>query len=76
MPRERQVHHHADVAIAYIQAGRYDDALATLLYAERLGAQEVHCRPRTRDTIARLAEATPVPSGRLRSLAQRSGVNV
>jgi transcriptional regulator with XRE-family HTH domain len=74
LPRERQVHHHADLAIAQIQAGQFDAALSTLLYAERLAAQEVHCRPRTRETIARLAESTPVPSDRLRALARRSGV--
>lgn len=76
MPRERQVHHLADLAIAQIQAHRLDKALSTLLCAERLGQQEVHCRPRTRATIARLAAATPVPGSRLRALAQRSGVPV
>lgn len=74
LPRERQVHHLADLAIAQIQTGRLDEALSTLLAAERLGAQEVHCRPRTRATIARLAEATSAPSARLRALAERSGV--
>lgn len=74
IPRERQVHHLADLAIAQIQTGQYDEALSTLLAAESLGAQEVHSRPRTRAIIARLAEATPTPSTRLRALAQRSGV--
>jgi hypothetical protein len=71
---ERQVHHYADLALAQIQAGRLDQALTTLLYAERLGKQEIHCRPRTRAIITQLAEATPVQPARLRGLAERSGV--
>lgn len=71
---ERRVHHYADLALAQIQAGRLDQALTTLLYAEKLGKQEIHCRPRTRAIITQLAEATPVHPARLRGLAERSGV--
>ena len=74
LPRERRTHHLADLAVAHIQTGQYEQALTTLLEAEQLASQEVQCRPRTRATIAQLAEVTPVPSDRLRALARRTGV--
>jgi transcriptional regulator with XRE-family HTH domain len=74
LPRERRTHHLVDLAQAQLYSGQRDQALITLLEAERLASQEVHCRPRTRETIAQLATATPVPGPRLRALAERSGV--
>ncbi|HEV3173612.1 MAG TPA: helix-turn-helix transcriptional regulator [Actinocrinis sp.] len=74
LPRERRTHHLADLAAAQVHVGLYDEALGSLLAAEQLASQEVHRRPRTRAAIALLAEATPMPSSRLRELARRSGV--
>lgn len=76
LPTERRVNHLAELAIAHIQCGNRDAALDALLRAEDTARQEVHCRPRTRSTVARLLDADPAPSNRLRELAQRSGVPV
>jgi hypothetical protein len=65
LPRERQVHHLDDLAIAQIQTRRLEEAPSALL-----GAQEIHCRPRI--IIARLTEATLARG--TRALAERSGV--
>jgi hypothetical protein len=75
LPRERRTHHLIDTAIAHHGIGQDDEALIRLLEAERLGPQEVHCRPSTRLVIGdMLHRSTGTPSWRLLGLAQRSGV--
>ncbi len=76
LPRERRTHHMIDTAVAYHRSRQPDNALISLLDAERLGAQEVHCRPASREIITELLQsATGSPSFRLRALAERSGVD-
>ncbi|MGK4586097.1 helix-turn-helix domain-containing protein [Kitasatospora sp. HPMI-4] len=75
LPRERRAHLYSDLARGYTQAGRYEDAVTTLLKAEDEVPEEVHCRPRTRRLVEdlRLLGTGPV-QGRLRALADRCGL--
>ncbi|MER7819995.1 helix-turn-helix transcriptional regulator [Streptomyces sp. NPDC096153] len=75
LPRERRAHHLADLARAYTQAGRREDAVGTLLDAEREAAEEVLCRPRTRQLVEDLRLlGTGSAEGQLRALADRCGL--
>ncbi|MFI9724593.1 helix-turn-helix domain-containing protein [Streptomyces sp. NPDC052396] len=75
LPRERRAHHLADLARAFTQAGRREDAVDTLLDAEREAAEEVRCRPRTRRLVEDLRLlGAGAAEGRLRTLAGRCGL--
>jgi transcriptional regulator with XRE-family HTH domain len=77
LPRERRAAHLVDVAHGLAMSGQRDKALSTLLAAERLAAQEVHCRPYAREVITGLAcTSVPVPSRELRGLAERAGAEL
>ncbi|MGW1765025.1 helix-turn-helix domain-containing protein [Streptomyces sp. NPDC002073] len=75
LPRERRAHLLTDRALGELQAGQREDAVDTLLEAERLAPEEVQCRPRTRTTVEnlRLLGASSA-EGRLRALADRCGL--
>ncbi|MFD8597712.1 helix-turn-helix domain-containing protein [Kitasatospora sp. NPDC059646] len=75
LPRERRAHHLADLARGYLQAGRREEAVDTLLDAERQAPEEVRCRPRTHRLVEdlRLLGAGSA-SGRLNALAERCGL--
>ena len=70
---ERRSRYWTDVARAYAQWGRRDDALRALLAAERTAPEEIHARPAVRDLVTGL-----LLSGRtapeLRGLATRCGI--
>ncbi|MEW2577514.1 helix-turn-helix domain-containing protein [Streptomyces syringium] len=75
LPRERRAHHLVDLARGLTQAGRREDAVSTLLRAEEESAEEVHCRPRTRQLVEDLRLlGTGSAEGRLRALAERCGL--
>lgn len=75
LPRERRANHLVDVARGYSQWGRREQALTTLLDAERLAPAEVRCRPMARATITDLIHRSrgTVPD-MLEQLAARAGV--
>ncbi|MGW5043054.1 helix-turn-helix domain-containing protein [Streptomyces parvulus] len=75
LPRERRAHLLTDRARGETQAGMREEAVATLLEAEALAAEEVVCRPRTKALVEdlRLLGAGSA-EGRLRSLAERCGL--
>ncbi|MER7688673.1 helix-turn-helix transcriptional regulator [Streptomyces sp. NPDC097610] len=75
LPRERRAHFLADLARAYTQAGQREDAVNTLLDAEKEAKEEVLCRPRTRQLVddLRLLGAGSADR-RLRALAVRCGL--
>lgn len=75
MPRERRAHFLTDLAHAYIQAGRRESAVDTLLAAEREVKEEVTCRPRTKQLVENLRSlGVGNAEGRLISLAKRCGL--
>ncbi|MBB4929097.1 tetratricopeptide (TPR) repeat protein [Kitasatospora kifunensis] len=75
LPRERRAHLWGDLARAYTQAGRYEEAVTTLLRAEDEAPEEVRCRPRTRLLVEDLRLlANGAGQGRLRALAGRCGL--
>ncbi|MFZ4240864.1 helix-turn-helix domain-containing protein [Streptomyces murinus] len=75
LPRERRAHRLVDLAHAYTLAGRRGSAVDALLDAEREAAQEVRCRPRTRQLVQELTLLqTGSAEGRLRQLAARCGL--
>jgi hypothetical protein len=77
LPRERRAAHLVDVAHGLAITGQRDKAVSTLLAAERLAAQEVHCRTYAREVITGLARTSvPVPSRELRGLAERAGAEL
>jgi hypothetical protein len=74
LPRERRAAHLVDVARGHALAGQRDQATETLLAAERLAAQEVHCRPHASELVTTLVrQSVPAPSARLHGLARRTG---
>jgi hypothetical protein len=75
VPRERRANHLVDVARGYSHWGKRDQALATLLDAERLAPAEVRFRPMARATITDLVQRSRgAPNTLLRQLAARAGV--
>ncbi|AUH41208.1 helix-turn-helix domain-containing protein [Streptomyces sp. CMB-StM0423] len=75
LPRERRAHFLTDLALAYGQAGRREKAVDTLLAAEREAAEEVTCRPRTKQLVENLRLlGVGNAEGRLISLAKRCGL--
>jgi hypothetical protein len=77
LPRERRAAHLVDVAHGLAMTGQRDKAVSTLLTAERLASQEVHCRPYAREVVTGLARrSVPVASRELRGLAERAGVEL
>ncbi|WP_406347336.1 helix-turn-helix domain-containing protein [Streptomyces sp. NBC_00648] len=75
LPCERRAHLLADRALGETQAGLREQAVATLLEAERLAPEEVQCRPRTRELVEDLRLlGTGSAEGRLRGLADRCGL--
>lgn len=75
LPRERRAHLLADRAIAEKQAGLREDAVDTLLDAEKLAPEEVVCRPRTKRLVEDLRLlGVGSAEGRLRGLADRCGL--
>ncbi len=72
--RERRANHLVDVARGYSQWGKGEDALATLLEAERFAPAEVRCRPMAIATITDLLRRSgSASSAALRQLADRAG---
>ncbi|WP_232248231.1 XRE family transcriptional regulator [Streptacidiphilus rugosus] len=75
LPRERRANHLVDRALGYRLAGRREQAVDTLLHAERLAPQEVRSRPATTRLVAELRLlGVGSAEGRLRALAQRCGL--
>ncbi|HEY0485822.1 MAG TPA: helix-turn-helix transcriptional regulator [Mycobacteriales bacterium] len=73
LPAERSSHHYIDLARAQLAAGRRDEALRSLLRADRLAPQHTRNHPMARETVTGLLRAhTRVPES-LRSLAHRMG---
>lgn len=75
MRRERQAAFLVDVARGYSQWGKREEAVRTLLEAERVASREVRCRPLAQTLVADLVHRArgPVPSDLVR-LAARAGV--
>lgn len=73
--RTRRGTHLVDLARGYLQWGRLDEALTTMLEAEQVAPAEVRCGPTAHAAITDLVQRTrgPVPL-LLRDLATRAGV--
>lgn len=54
IPAERRSHFYIDVAWAYTQTRRRDDALAALQAAEAIAPQHTHAHPYVKDMMERL----------------------
>jgi hypothetical protein len=74
LPRERRANFHIDVARGHALAGRRDEAVAALLDAEALAADEVRCRPVATALIADLQRRPGPRSWPLTELAARAGM--
>jgi len=74
LTRERRAGFYVDLAAAHSQSGRGSDAIAHLLTAEQIAAEEVRCRQAVRNLVGDLLERSPrTPPLELRLLAQRIG---
>ncbi len=72
VPVERRVRHLLDVARAYSMTGRCDDALRTMLDAERMAPEQVRQHYLSRKTVMNLfRRSVGKPSIELGKLAQR-----
>ncbi|MFH8990787.1 helix-turn-helix domain-containing protein [Streptomyces sp. NPDC017940] len=74
MTKERRAQHHLTRARAALLVRRRGDAAESILEAERCAGEEVHGRQSGIDLVQDIIDATPVPSGRLRALAERCGL--
>ncbi len=75
LPRERRANHLVDLARGQSLAGHRPQAVDTLLHAEGLAPQEVHCRPHAAKLVADLRLlGVGSAEGRLRALAARCGL--
>src|SRR5207247_1939405 len=71
---ERRAHHLLDVALGHGHLGRWDQALATLLQAERIGPDEVRLDAAARGLVADLLRRARRSSAELRGLGGRVGL--
>lgn len=75
LPRERRSVLLLDIAAAHHQVGHYEQAVAALLTADRIAAEEVRCRPASQALITSLVnQPGRAPSAQLQTLARQSGV--
>jgi transcriptional regulator with XRE-family HTH domain len=51
LPKERRANYYLDIARGHSLAGHHDDAVSTLLTAERLFPDEIRCRPVAMDLV-------------------------
>lgn len=72
--RERRAQHLITMARAQLLTRHKEPAVKALLDAEELAPEEVRGRGSTRDLVADLVGAVPVPSTELRALAERCGI--
>jgi hypothetical protein len=74
LARERRARHFITMARAQLLTRRKEDAADSLVEADRLAPEEVRGRKSTVGLVADVVGATPVPSGQLRALAERCGL--
>jgi transcriptional regulator with XRE-family HTH domain len=75
LPKERRANYYIDVARGHSLVGHNDDAVATLLTAERLFPDEIRCRPIAIDLVDGLRRgALSTRSTELHQLAGRIGL--
>ena len=75
LPPERRANYLLDLTAAYTHVGSYQDAVVSLIEAERLAPQEVRCRPLSHGLIRALLNNTSGSlSSSVRMMALRSGV--
>ncbi|WP_241844806.1 helix-turn-helix domain-containing protein [Streptomyces silvensis] len=74
MTKERRAQHHLTRARAALLVRRNDDAVESILEAERFAGEEVHGRRSGIGLVQDVIDGTLVPSGRLRALAERCGL--
>lgn len=76
LPLERQVRHLMDVARAYSITGQRDEAITTMLKAERMAPEHVHKHHLPKKIIVSLVQdSTLKPAVELRNLARRINLN-
>lgn len=79
LPRERRASHLLDLSRCYLQSGQRDEAVTTLLDADRLAREEVRCRQLTRQLLTDLVRSYPrgiSPLSALTRLARSVGMTV
>jgi hypothetical protein len=79
LPKERRASHLVDVTRGYTQAGKRDEAVATLLAADRVAPGEIRCRHTTYRLVEDLVRSYPHgnrPPAALTTVARAVGVTV
>lgn len=75
LPKERRANYYLDVARGHSLAGHHDNAVTTLLTAERLFPDEIRCRPIAIDLVEELRRSSlGTRSAELHQLAARIGL--
>lgn len=74
LPDERRAHHGIDMARAYVELGRRDRALSSLVSAERAAPQMTRYHPSARNVAAHLVDYHRTIPEPLRTLARRMHV--
>jgi transcriptional regulator with XRE-family HTH domain len=79
LPKERRASHLVDVTRGYVQAGKRDEAVATLLDADQFAPGEIRCRQTTHRLVEDLVRSFPCgdrPPAALTNVARAVGVTV
>ncbi|MBV9315713.1 MAG: helix-turn-helix domain-containing protein [Pseudonocardia sp.] len=77
LPPERRVNYMFDLSTAYTETGHYMEAARTLVEAERVAPEEVHCRPLAHGLLRVMLRNTSGELGRsVQWIASRAGVTV
>ncbi|MGH3875125.1 MAG: helix-turn-helix domain-containing protein [Pseudonocardiaceae bacterium] len=77
LPPERKVNYMLDITTAYTETGHYAEAARTLVEAERVAPEEVHCRPLAHGLLWAMLRNTSGDLGNsILQMASRAGVTV
>jgi tetratricopeptide (TPR) repeat protein len=77
LPPERKVNYMLDITTAYTETGHYAEAARTLVEAERVAPEEVHCRPLANGLLPTILRNTRGDLGNsVLQMASRAGVTV
>ncbi len=74
LPVERSSHHYIDLARAHLTVGQRDNALSSLVKADKLAPQHTRNHPMARETVVGLVRAHKQLPESLRSMARRMGI--
>jgi hypothetical protein len=74
LPAERRSHYYVDLARAQLQAGKQDQALASLIAARAIAPEHIHEHPDVRDALSSLLHTRMARSSQVLDFARWVGI--